>query len=36
MAARGLDVSQAQIAYLQQQYGLDKPLYPQYFRWARL
>jgi peptide/nickel transport system permease protein len=34
MAARGLDVSAAQIAYLKAQYGLDQPLYVQYLQWA--
>src|SRR5882757_8555692 len=34
MAARGLDVSAAQIAYLKAQYGLDRPLYVQYLQWA--
>lgn len=33
LRVRGLRVSEAQIASLRKQYGLDLPLYLQYFRW---
>jgi len=34
MQSRGLEVSAAQVAFLKQQYGLDLPVYQQYFKWA--
>jgi peptide/nickel transport system permease protein len=34
MQARGVDVTQAQIAFLQEQYGLNLPLHEQYLKWA--
>jgi len=34
LAASGSAVDQAQIDALRQQYGLDRPMYVQYFKWA--
>ncbi len=33
LRARGQEVDEAQIAFLKQQYGLDLPVYLQYFKW---
>ncbi|MEC9489502.1 MAG: ABC transporter permease [Halanaerobiales bacterium] len=33
LRSMGTEVSQEQIDYLRQQYGLDKPIYVQYFKW---
>jgi len=36
LAARGEQIDQAEIATLKIRYGLDQPMYVQYFRWIRL